>query len=217
MTTLKSSSLPSATFILLISAPKVAIIGQPIPLFVGVQHDQARNSARPNPVVELKAFSVKLEALTGLRGLVEGNKSGRYLPASHAGWTKIQEIGMLASSIKLEDIMDLRQHMDLTIPSDYVESFSIFNIARRYTIKIKVEVECARQKFNTEFEISPFELLPDHDADANGQLPVGADFSSKAAEAREDALPSWEESGGYNGMTPPIEKEEAEEAPPQYA
>ena len=212
-TTFKSTSLPAATFIVLISMPKVSIIGQPIPLFVGVQHDQVRNSAKPNPSVELKAFSVKLEALTGLRGLIENNRSKRYLPASHTAWTKTQESGRLATSIKLEDIMDLRQHMDLIIPADFVQSFSIFNIARRYTMKIKMEVECAKQRFNPEFDAT-LELLPGHDADADGIPAIGAHFSSKAAEAAEDALPSWEESGGYNGMQPPSEKEEA---PPEYA
>jgi hypothetical protein len=217
MTTLKSSSLPSVTFFLLMSMPQAAIIGQPIPLFIGVQHDKARNSAKENPLVKLTSLNVKLITLTGLRGLVENYHGDKYQPASHSSWTRKRELATLNSPIQLSDIMDLREVLDLKVPEDCVQSFSTFNVARAYTLRISATVECARQKFDTKFEIYPLELLPGHEQDKNSPPGIARNPSMNPADINIDTLPTWEESGGYGNMDIPDDEKEQIPEPPAYA
>ncbi|MCJ1333244.1 hypothetical protein MMC10_009938 [Thelotrema lepadinum] len=218
LSTLKPGSLPSATFSVLMSIPRSVVIGQPIPLFVGIQHDIAGSSSRSSPLVELKSLNVKLESLTGLRGLVEGYTGGKYQPASHSSWTKLVELGKFNDSLPLEDITDLRLHLGLQIPEDSDPSFSTFNIARAYTLKIQATVECAKEKFKASFEIYPITLLAGHADDATHPPGIGTRPSLRPGNSDSDSLPTWEESGGYNGLKSLAEKEEEkEEAPPGYA
>ena len=211
LTTIKSNSLPSASFDVLMSLPRVAVVGQPVPLFIGVHHEQAKNHAQENPVVSLKSLAVKLEALTGIRGLSESKSLFRaeHLPASHSSWTKTTELGRLTSSIELTDITDLREHLHFRIPDDTIQSFSTFNIARTYSLSISAVLECAKQKFNLNFDLGPVKLLAAHDQDKENPPGVLQSISANG-----DALPTWEESGGYGEHGIPGEKEEF---PPQYA
>ena len=214
MSTLKPSSLPSTSFSVLMSIPRSVVVGQPIPLFAGIQHDLPGSSSQSNPVVELKSLNVRLESLTGLRGLVENYRGNKYQPASHSSWTKIVELGRFNGSLPLEDITDLRLHLGLQIPDDSVPSFSTFNIARAYTLKIQAVVECAKEKFKASFEIYPMTLMASHAADATRPPGIGARPSLRPGNSDSDSLPTWEESGGYNGLNSLVEKEEA---PPDYA
>lgn len=214
LTTMKSSSLPSASFDVLMSLPGAAVIGQPIPLFIGLQHDKTKNQAQGNPPVVLKSFVVNLETITSLRGLSESKSLFRaeYLPASHSSFTRAAEIAKSSSPIELKDIVDLREHLVVRIPSDTIQSFNTFNIARTYNLQILINLECAKQRFSTTFDLYPFRLLAPHDNDL--ETPPG--FTPRVPGTDEEKLPTWEESGGsrYHGI--PIEKEE-EVQPPQYA
>ena len=213
LTAFKPSSLPAAVFIILSSVPKLALIGQPIPLFVGIQYDPSRSTARERPVVELKSFNVRLVGLTGLRGQVENYHGTKYLPSSHSSWTKGADLANLSKSLPMEDIMDMREHMDLTVPSSYCPSFSTFNVAREYTLKIEITIECAKEKCKTNLEISPFVLLASHPSDSTTPPRIGGLESLRAEEGNGDVLPTWEESGGDKNMVIVAEKEDA---PPDY-
>ena len=219
MTALKPNALPAAIFIVLSSVPKVALVGQPIPIFTGVQYDPSRSNGRERPLVELKSFSVRLEALTGLRGLPKNMYGAKDLPGSHTSWTQGTDIANLSTSLPMQDIMDMREHVDLKVPTNYHPSFSTFNIARRYTLQIKITVECAKEKFKTNLEISPFVLLPTHPSDSTAPPKIGGVDALKAADTNGDLLPTWEESGGNKNMVSVEEKEDAppEYEPPQYA
>ena len=214
LSTLKPGSLPSTDFSILMSTPKAVVIGQPIPLFIGVQHDIAGSSTQSNPIVELKSLNVKLESLTGLRGLVENYRGHKYQPASHSSWTKVIELGKFEGTLPLEDITDLRLQLDLEVPKDLVPSFSIYNVARAYMLKIDAAIECAKEKFKANFEISPIALLASHADDTANPPGVGARPSLRPGKSDDDSLPTWHESGGYNGLVPLVEKEEA---PPEYS
>lgn len=214
LTTLKSNSLPSASFDVLLSLPKTAVIGQPIPLFIGLQHDKTKNQAQDNPPVTMKSLVVQLETITSLRGLSESKSVFRaeYLPASHSSFTRAAEIAKLSGPIELKDIIDLREHLVIRIPPDTVQSFSTFNIARTYNLQILINIECAKQKLSTTFDLYPLRLLAPHDNDII--TPPGIGLTTSGID--EEKLPTWEESGGYGFHGIPIEKEE-DILPPQYA
>ena len=213
LTTIKSSSLPCAKFSILMSIPKAVVIGQPIPLFVFLQHDDTSSTTSNRPAVELKSCDVKLESLTGIRGHVENYHGNQYQPASHSSWTKITELGSFSGTLPLEDVTDLRLHLDLRVPDSSVQSFSTFNMARAYTIKIQAVVECAKEKFKANFELYPVALLASHVVDAENPPGIGARPSIVSKPSDTSELPTWEESGGYNGLVPLAEKEEL---PPGY-
>ncbi|KAI4156114.1 MAG: hypothetical protein LQ340_000544 [Diploschistes diacapsis] len=212
LTTLKPSSLPSAAFRILMSIPKAVVVGQPIPLFISVQHKPA-GSVQRHPLVEIKSLNVKLESLTGLRGHVENYHGTKYLPASHSSWTRVIELGKFNGSLPLEDITDLRLHLNLLVPQDSVQSFATFNIARAYTVKIQGAIECVKEKFKANFEIFPVALLASHASDAENPPGTGARPSLRP-QGSDGSLPTWEESVGYSGLIPLAEKEEL---PPEYA
>ena len=213
LTAFRPNGFSAAVFIVLSSIPKVALIGQPIPIFVGVQYDPLRSNSRERPAVELKSFSVRLVVLTGVRGLIENNRGTKYLPASHSSWTKGVDLADLSTSLAMEDIMDMREHLDLTIPPDHFPSFSTFNVARKYSLKVNITVECAKEKFKSNIEISPFTLLASHGSDSNGPPRIAGVDALELGDNKGDVLPSWEESGGNENLIP---VEEKEDAPPEY-
>ena len=213
MTTLKPSSSPSVTFTIMMSIPKAVVIGQPIPLFIGLQHNNTSISSGVPPVVKLTSCDVRLESLTGLRGHIENYHGSKYQPASHSSWTKNRELSSFTGALPLEDITDLRLHLDLRIPRHSVQSFKTFNVARAYTLKIQATLECAKEKFKANFDVSPLELLASHPLDIEKPPGIGARPSLVPRPSDTSDLPTWEESVGQNGM---VVLEEKEELPPEY-
>lgn len=214
LTSIKSSSLPTASFDVLMSLPKTVVTGQPVPLFIGLQHDRASNSAQDNPPVTLKSLIVNLTTVTALRGLSESKSLFRadYLPASHSSSSKVTELAKLGTPVELNDIVDLREHLVVRIPSDTIQSFRTYNITRSYGLTVLVNVECAKQKFSKTFDISPLIVVAAHDNDKISPPGVAPGLDGMNGER----LPTWEESGGY-GMHGIPEETKEEALPPQYA
>jgi hypothetical protein len=187
-------------------------VGRPIPIFIGVQHDPNQSTTREQPLIELKSLSVTLEAMTSVRGLTEGLIIGdKYQPASHSSWVKTVSLGDLSTNLKLTSTIDMREHLNLTVPEGFTPSFSTFNVARNYALRVKATVECAKEKFKAQFSIEPFDLLSDHMIDSVD--PPTFETNGQWAQ-EEERLPTWEESGGRENTVP--QEKEKEDAPPGY-
>ena len=139
---LKSPStehLPKAVFTIRVQTPSAAVIGKPLPLVLHVEYD-VDSSDVPQPIFHLKGVSIHLCEETSIWGLkrvgeLESNR-----------WTQeitLQEKFFQIRRPRVEQHLDLRAVMDTTIRHDVTPTFKNFSIARSYSLKVFVRLECA--------------------------------------------------------------------------
>ncbi|KAI9876733.1 MAG: hypothetical protein M1830_005850 [Pleopsidium flavum] len=169
-----SDTLPVAVFKLNVTMPKVVILGQALPLSVGIEYDNDKSTAETPPMIFLIKATVTLRAETGIRCIGS-------LFSSHdksEKWTKEQVISSpyFNKPIPVSDGMDLGKIMDLRLGTARVQdsklwsspcpTFKTFNIRRSYSLSVFVAVECARKRYNYDSKVHDFLMLAEDFAPA---------------------------------------------------
>lgn len=170
MKSMWNSKLPTARFTLRVTYPRVAIIDQTIPITLGIDHDIDNSTAMAPPMVNLRTFSVALVALTDTQHY---STETPFIPGSdkeRPSWATEYPFGSFQSTKKgppnqvgappVDECLDLRNIMKLSLPQGQAPTFSTFNIRRSYKLSFKVMIECAQQQFKAEFLTGGLVLLP---------------------------------------------------------
>lgn len=193
-----STNLPLARFQLDVEMPQVGVLGQALPIFLGIDHDIEHSTAKAPPAVYLRHVRVTVEARGAIRCINE-----QLLSLSHddrvGSWddtlTLAQDFGTGSSSVAVTERMDLRELMRLNLDhQELTPSFSTFNHSVLHMLRVKVVVECAQKTFKAEWGSRRLDILPqlyrapdvtDGDTTRDSDIPV--------QEERYDASPREEE------------------------
>ena len=155
-----SSDLPTAVFVLTMRLPNSVDIGQPIPMFIALNHDWAKSTASSLPTVRILELKASLNAWTGIRCDRYNNVYGYdYSKDPRAEWDEDQELAKLVEPIDLtKEEMGLARSFRVVVPNTNVPTFETFNITRQYKLKVKMTLECAEVKNKVEFEVPGFRV-----------------------------------------------------------
>ena len=163
LSSMSSKNTPTTSFDVLFTIPRLAILGQPIPMYLSIQHDTERSTLPAKSTVYLRAFEANLVALTNIRILYDGLASSdlpRYdsmddrFTIVKKAWN---EPGLeIDGEMDMHRILGLRVHEALSRPP----TFRTFNISRGYTLKIKADIECGKKQFHVKTTVMNFDLLP---------------------------------------------------------
>ena len=142
---LKSPSiehLPKAVFEIRVQTPSVAVIGQPLPLMLHVDYNTDVSTVPP-PIFHLKRVTIHLCEETSILGFKRagGNECTR--------WTKeitLHEKEFEARKTRVEGHLDLNKVMETAVHHHLIPTFKTFNIARTYSLKLFVRLECAAKE-----------------------------------------------------------------------
>lgn len=130
--------LPKAVFTIRVQTPSAAVIGQPLPLLLHIVFDPNASTVPP-PIYHVKRVSIHLCEETYIAGLKRAGET------ESVRWTQeitLREKEFDAKRPRFEGHLDLRDGMDTTIPHDVTPTFKTFNIARTYSLKVYVRLEC---------------------------------------------------------------------------
>lgn len=131
--------LPKAVFEIRVQTPSVAIIGQPLPLMLHVNYNSEASTVPP-PIFHLKRVTIYLCEETSIWGF---KRAGEH---ESTRWTKeitLQEKEFETRRPRVEEHLDLRKVMDTIVDPELTPTFKTFNIARTYSLKVFVRLECA--------------------------------------------------------------------------
>ena len=137
MKTPSTQHLPRAVFIIRVHTPSAAIVGQTLPLMIGIDFDANASTVSP-PVFHLKRASIHLCEETYITGLKRAGET------ESVRWTQemtLHEKGFGAKGSRVDEHLDLRNVMDTAIPHHVTPTFKTFNIARTYSLKVYVRLE----------------------------------------------------------------------------
>ena len=131
--------LPKAVFDIRVQTPSAAAIGQPLPLILHVGYSLEASTVPP-PIFHLKRITIHLCEETSIWGL---KNAGEH---ESTRWTKeimLQEKEFETPRPQVEGHLDIRRVMDTIVDRDLSPTFRTFNIARTYSLKVFVRLECA--------------------------------------------------------------------------
>ena len=131
--------LPKAVFDIRVQTPSAAAIGQPLPLILHVGFNLEASTVPP-PIFHLKKITIYLCEETSIWGL---KRAGEH-ESTH--WTKeimLQEKEFEISRPRVEGHLDIRRVMNTMVNHNLSPTFRTFNIARTYSLKVFVRLECA--------------------------------------------------------------------------
>lgn len=163
-----SKDFPLARFRLRLSTPRIGVLGQPLPIFLSVEHDVNISTTEAPPLVYLKRVRVVVKTRVNIRVvryLVFRQRRDRVLR-----WKRSYKMAQgfshgahhtRASPVPVTDQMDLRKLMALDLdPKSLSPDFSTFNVAVHHELTAKVVVECARKRFVIYQALTGLKLLP---------------------------------------------------------
>ena len=178
------SKMPIAVFRLYLSMPTVGIVGQDMPLTLRLEHDLQNSTVRAPPVVHLRRIKWTLQATTWLRCTSAGLFASQdVLETCHDEHTiadyQASDLGIpTAGCMNLGDLLACR---GLTRKTNVSPSFKTFNVSRVYSLRVKLSIECAKEKFTRVLTGPEFLLLPKtyvpHLLQTDDQLPSHQDAS----------------------------------------
>ena len=131
--------LPKAVFEIRIQTPSAATIGQPLPLMLHIGYNLDASTVPP-PIFHLRRVTIHLCEETSIWGL---RRAGEH---ESTRWTKeimLQGKEFETSRPRVEGHLDIRRVMDTIVNHDLSPTFKTFNIARTYSLKVFVRLECA--------------------------------------------------------------------------
>ena len=160
-----SRNFPLARFRLILSTPRIGVLGQPLPIFLGLEHDVNISTTEAPPLVYLKRVTVVVKTPVNIRVInygISDQRKDKVVP-----WKKSYRMaqsfgrGTRASPVPVTAYMDLRKLMVLDMdPKALSSDFSTFNIAVHHELAAKVVVECARKRFVIHQTLTELKLLP---------------------------------------------------------
>ena len=123
--------LPKAVFTIRAETPSDAILGHKMPLMLHVDYDINASTAII-PVFYLKGVTIHLREETYI-----------WWSKSWTQETMLQKKSFDIQRPRIAPHLDLSKMMDTTIPHDQTPTFETFNVARTYSLKVSVRLECA--------------------------------------------------------------------------
>ncbi|KAI4266843.1 MAG: hypothetical protein LQ337_008640 [Flavoplaca oasis] len=153
---------PEAHYILKILLPTVAVIGRPMPLFLGVTYDEDRSTTESAPTVLLRNVKVQLVARTTVRCASASMWSSNDVHDSDYNTHTLGEKDFIDQNIELTDRFNVAELMNLIMGERQallVPSFKTFNIIRTYTLRVHITTECGRKKSHHIFTTSELVIM----------------------------------------------------------
>lgn len=147
--------LPKAVFEVRVETPSAAVISRPLPLMLHVKYN-VNASTTPRPIFHLSRVTIHLCKETSICGL---RRAGGY---DSTRWTKeitLQEQEFQTRRPRVEQHLDLRKVMDTIVHDDLTPTFKTFNIARTYSLKVFVRLECGGKEHLVFGDYKPCTLL----------------------------------------------------------
>lgn len=148
------TDMSTVAFNINVTMPRAAITGQILPITLIGHYDREASPSQTSPPILLTKFSVILWAETLVRGMqaqpgmkdAKDTWSSKHVVVEH-------EFSKCPRPITdLDEPLDMRKLVNLRLDRIYaIPGFVTFNIARRYSLEITVEVGCGRKKFNLKF------------------------------------------------------------------
>ena len=147
--------LPKAVFAIRVQTPSAVVIGQPLPLMIHVDYDSSASTVPP-PVFHVTSVSLHLCEETYIAGLKRAGET------ESVRWT--QEIALHEKRFdikrwRVEEHLDVRTVMDTAIPHHVTPTFKTFNIARTYSLKAYVRLECSGKEHSVYGDYKPCTLF----------------------------------------------------------
>ena len=197
LSSMRSKNVPVAAFDVKLQMPKVAVLGQALPLFLSIEHKVEKSTAPASPTVYLKSISVTLQSNGSIRCINDDifNLSNT---DRQEGWDDDMTIASAdlkdtptpipanATPLDLRELMDLQLRESQGLSQGLVPSFSTFNLEIHYWLRVKVAFECAQKSFKTEFFSGNFVLLAGEWVGAEMSNGVSTEFA---------AAPTYHEGG----------------------
>lgn len=130
--------LPKAIFEIRLQTPSAAVIGQPLPLMLHVDYDLDASTVPP-PIFHLQRVTIHLCAETSIWGLKRagGHESIRWFKE-----ITLRKQEFESGRPQVGEHLDLSKVMDTVVDQNLTPSFKTFNIARTYSLKVFVRLEC---------------------------------------------------------------------------
>lgn len=144
----------SVAFNINVTMPKAAVTGKILPITLIGHYEREAFPSQTSPPILLTKFTVILWAETLIRGLqpepqmknAENTWRSKHVVVEH-DFSKCPR-----PITDLEEPLDMRKLVNLRLDRTYaIPGFVTFNIARRYSLEIVLEVCCGRRKFNLKF------------------------------------------------------------------
>ena len=122
---------PKAVFTIRVETPSDAILGQQLPILLHVEYDLNASTAQI-PIFYLKGVSIHIREETSIWWLKSWNQE-----------ILLQKKAFEIQRPRVDRSLDLSSVIDTTIDHDLTPTFESFNVARAYSLKVSVRLECA--------------------------------------------------------------------------
>ena len=155
----KMDRLPLVIFDIVTQLPTVGIMGQPLPITLGLEHDLQSSTAQTLPVVELKEFIITLICHT--KQVTRGGKQALWPRSDDRSvhWNEQEILVHWIGNASISESLDLRTLHQLALPLRFAPTFRTFSISRSYTLKLKCIIECVRERRRFELVSQDFQVL----------------------------------------------------------
>ena len=162
LSSMQSENLPTTAFDVVAKIPKLVVIGKALPIFLSIQHIPASLTFPDPPTVYLHGFEMTVVALTNFRTEHRGTRSQNPRQDIVNGRFTVARREWPEPGVTIQGDMDMQKVVDLTIYEALSRppTFWTYNISRGYTLRVKVDIECAKKKFHVKFMVPTFDLLP---------------------------------------------------------
>ena len=147
------------------STPRIGVLGQPLPIFLGLEHDSNISTTEAPPRVYLTYVKVVVKTCAKIRVVNPGLFRQHKDPV--LSWSKSHKMaqgfgrGARASPVPVTAYMDIRRLMALEIgPKALSPDFATFNVEVHHKMTAKVVVECARRRFAIHQALRELKVLP---------------------------------------------------------
>ncbi|KAL8689112.1 MAG: hypothetical protein Q9218_005138 [Villophora microphyllina] len=163
-----SGKMPKAHYLLKARVPTVGVVGQQLPLALGVSYDEDRSTTTTAPVVFLRKVIVSMTSRTAVRCANGSIWSTSDVIEETTDENVIAEKDFSDQMLEMSDRMEVGSLMGLTVRTrgflsltPTAPTFRTFNILRDYGLKVLIVTECGKQKRSSTFSSPGFVLLPE--------------------------------------------------------
>ncbi|KAI4176722.1 MAG: hypothetical protein LQ346_007819 [Caloplaca aetnensis] len=161
---IKSRKTPKAQYELSVLIPTVGVIGQVLPLTIGIHYDEDHSTTATTPPVFLVKVTVHLISTAYVR--CSSGSAWNSEDVVDDGELEIPIRSFAFQNLQLTDSMDLAPLMDLRLPArgslfgpTLAPTFKSISLHCKYGLKVQVHVECGRQDWSHDFRVPGFLLL----------------------------------------------------------
>ena len=159
MNSWKTEKHPLAIYDFVTQLPNVGVIGQPLPITLGVEYDVPNSTAQVRPPMGLEEFSITLVCHTKQITMGGTSSSLTCNDDRSTTWSDEETFVHWTGNANISNSLDLRTLCELHFPLRFVPTFKTFSISRSYTLKFKCAIECALELRRFEVVLPNFVVL----------------------------------------------------------